>query len=120
MVLLVMVVWELVVGLTGAAGETVLEVSVEVREEEDEDDVVDTEVGTVGAVDTVEDEVKVVDCLVTVYVDTNAPEFLISSMKSKCKRRRATNIHQSHKYNPEYSNHLPDYSNNSYIPTHTN
>lgn len=66
MVLLVMVVWELVVGLTGAAGETVLEVSVEVSEEEDEDDVVDTEVGTVGAVDTVEDEVKVVDCLVTV------------------------------------------------------
>lgn len=36
-VLLVMVVCELVVGRTGAAGETVLEVSVEVGEEEEED-----------------------------------------------------------------------------------
>lgn len=83
-VLLVMVVWELVVGRTGAAGETVLEVSVEVGEKVEEvvlvlvvvwveDEVVDTEVGTVGAVDTVEDEMKVVDCCVTVYVDTNAP-----------------------------------------------
>lgn len=36
MVLLVMVVWELVVGRTGAAGETVLDVSVEVGEEVEE------------------------------------------------------------------------------------
>lgn len=83
--LLVMVVWELVVGRTGAVGETVLVVSVEVGEEEEddvvlvlivvwvEDEVVETEVGTVGTVETVEDEMNVVDCLVTVYVDTNAP-----------------------------------------------
>lgn len=87
--LLVMVVWELVVGRTGAVGEMVLVVSVEVGEEKEddvvlvlvvvwvEDEVVDTEVGTVGTVETVEDEMKVVDCLVTVYVDTNAPNQLV-------------------------------------------
>jgi hypothetical protein len=82
----VTVVSDPVVGRTGAAGDTVVdvdvgdevdsdvvllvEVEVEVEVEVLVDDKeVELEVGTVGAVETVEDEIKVVELPTTVYVD---------------------------------------------------
>jgi hypothetical protein len=83
----VVVVSEPVVGRIGGAGDTVVEVVVEEDEVDVDVDVdvdvvllldeeVDTELGTVGTVETVEEDTKVVDCPVTVYVETYAPRYI--------------------------------------------